>query len=265
MRREQPPLESRNSLVRDPSVVLSHARPGEMSAASSPVRAPGEHLLGRRREREVLDRLLEAARGGHGGVLVVHGEPGVGKTALLEYAVEAGREFRVVRTLGVEEEMELPYAALQQLCSPLLELLERLPQPQRDALRRRVRTQRRAGAEPVPGRAGGPRPAVRGRRGAAAALRGRRRAVARSCVGARARVRGSPPVGGEGRARVRGARAGRRARRVAGASRRALGASRRAGAVGVRLAGSRSMSACWSGSSSRRAGIRSLCWSCRAS
>ena len=106
----------------------------EMSTASSPVHAPGEHLLGRRREREALDRLLEAARGGHGGVLVVHGDPGVGKTALLEYAVEAGREFRAVRTLGVEQEMELPYAALQQLCSPRLELLERLPAPQREAL-----------------------------------------------------------------------------------------------------------------------------------
>jgi DNA-binding CsgD family transcriptional regulator len=105
-----------------------------MSAASSAVRAPGGHLLGRRREREVLDRLLEAARGGHGGVLVVHGEPGVGKTALLEYAVEAGREFSAVRTLGVEQEMELPYAALHTLCSPRLELSERLPAPQRDAL-----------------------------------------------------------------------------------------------------------------------------------
>ena len=106
----------------------------EMTATSSPLWAPGEHLLGRRRAREALDRLLEAARGGHGGVLVVHGEPGVGKTALLEYAVEAGREFRAVRTLGVEQEIELPYAALQQLCSPRLELSEHLPAPQRDAL-----------------------------------------------------------------------------------------------------------------------------------
>ena len=108
--------------------------PDEMSGASTPVWAPGEHLLGRRREREVLDRLLEAARGGRGGVLVVHGEPGVGKTALLEYAVEAGREFRAVRALGVEQEIELPYAALHQLCAPRLDLSERLPAPQRDAL-----------------------------------------------------------------------------------------------------------------------------------
>ena len=93
----------------------------------------GGRLLGRQREQEALDRLLEAARGGAGGVLVVHGEPGVGKTALLDYAVDAGR-FRVVRTVGVEEEIELPYAALHQLCAPMLELSERLPDPQRDAL-----------------------------------------------------------------------------------------------------------------------------------
>ena len=94
----------------------------------------GEHLFGRKRERAVLDRLLEGARGGDGGVLVVHGEPGVGKTALLEYAIEAGHGYRVARTSGVEGEMELPFAALQQLCSSFLELAERLPQPQRDAL-----------------------------------------------------------------------------------------------------------------------------------
>jgi DNA-binding CsgD family transcriptional regulator len=103
--------------------------------APSPVWAPGGHLLGRQRERAALDRLLEAARASHGGVLVVHGEPGVGKTALLEYAVEAGQGFRVARTSGVEAEMELPFAAAQQLCSPFIELMERLPQPQHDALR----------------------------------------------------------------------------------------------------------------------------------
>jgi DNA-binding CsgD family transcriptional regulator len=91
-------------------------------------------LLGRQREREVLGRLLAVARGGHGGVLVVHGEPGVGKTALLEDAVETEQGFRVARTVGVEGEMELAYAALQQLCAPILELTKRLPQPQRDAL-----------------------------------------------------------------------------------------------------------------------------------
>src|SRR5205085_3649816 len=88
----------------------------------------------REREREVLDRLLDAVRGGRGGVLVVHGEPGVGKTALLEYAVEAAREFRTVWTSGIEAEMELPFAAAQQLCSPFLELMDRLPQPQHEGL-----------------------------------------------------------------------------------------------------------------------------------
>jgi DNA-binding CsgD family transcriptional regulator/tetratricopeptide (TPR) repeat protein len=91
-------------------------------------------LLGRKREREVLDRQLDGARGGRGGVLVVHGEAGVGKTALLEYAVEAAREFQIARTSGVEAEMELPFAAAQQLCSQFLDLMDRLPQPQHEAL-----------------------------------------------------------------------------------------------------------------------------------
>src|SRR6266849_6440546 len=98
------------------------------------VAAQTAKLLGRERERAVLDRLVDTARGGHGAVIVVHGDPGVGKTALLEYAVEAGQDFRLARTVGVEGEEELDYAALQQLCSPLLELSERLVDPQREAL-----------------------------------------------------------------------------------------------------------------------------------
>lgn len=77
------------------------------------------------------DRLLDAERG---GVLVMHGEAGVGKTALLQYAVEAADGYRVVRTSGVEAEMELPFAALQQLCLPFLDLRDRLPKPQHEAL-----------------------------------------------------------------------------------------------------------------------------------
>jgi DNA-binding CsgD family transcriptional regulator len=91
-------------------------------------------LVGRQRERAVVDRLLDSARDGRGAVVVVHGDPGFGKTALLEYAVEAGHDFRLVRTSGAEGEMELDYAAMQRLCSPLLEFIERLPGPQRDAL-----------------------------------------------------------------------------------------------------------------------------------
>jgi AAA ATPase domain len=96
-------------------------------------RASAVQLLGRQRERAVLDRVLEATHEGHGGVLAVYGEPGVGKSALLDYAIEAGADFLVVRAVGVEGEMELAFAALQQLCSPSLDLMERLPDPQRDA------------------------------------------------------------------------------------------------------------------------------------
>src|SRR6195256_6040644 len=107
---------------------------GSPSHVLTLTRPPGAQLLGRQREREVLGRLLGAARGGDGGVLGVHGEPGVGKTALLDWTGEEGRQLRVLQTVGVEGEMELPFAALQQLCSPILDRSERLPDPQRDAL-----------------------------------------------------------------------------------------------------------------------------------
>jgi len=91
-------------------------------------------LLGRQSERGVLDRLLVAARGGQGGAIVVLGEPGIGKTALIEQAVASAQDFRVLRTAGQEGEMELAFAALQRLCAPGLDRLQRLPEPQRDAL-----------------------------------------------------------------------------------------------------------------------------------
>ncbi len=90
--------------------------------------------MGRRREQRAINQLLQSARDGDGGALVIHGDPGVGKTALLEYAQEAGDEFQVTRTSGVEGEMDLPFAGVQQLCSPFLGLTDRLPQPQRHAL-----------------------------------------------------------------------------------------------------------------------------------
>ncbi len=95
---------------------------------------PAEVLHGRRKEREVLDRLLAAVRGGQSGVLVVCGEAGVGKTALLESAIRSASGFRVFRAVGVESEMELAFAALQQLCAPMIDRLDRLPGPQQDAL-----------------------------------------------------------------------------------------------------------------------------------
>src|SRR4029077_1975035 len=95
---------------------------------------PRGPLLGRQREREVLDRVLEAARDGHGGVLALYGEPGVGKTALLDYAAEAGADSTVARGVGGEGERERAFAPVHQLCSPNLHLMEHLPEPQRVAL-----------------------------------------------------------------------------------------------------------------------------------
>jgi DNA-binding CsgD family transcriptional regulator len=92
-------------------------------------------LLDRLQERAALSELLDAARAGRSGVLVMRGEPGIGKTALLEYAVESAADLRVARIAGVESETELPFAALHQLCAPMLDdTLEILPDPQRDAL-----------------------------------------------------------------------------------------------------------------------------------
>src|SRR5436853_1138283 len=91
-------------------------------------------LLGRRSEREVLDGLVEAVRRGESRVLVVRGEPGVGKSALVEYVVGEASGCRVARAADVQSEMELAFAGLHQLCAPLLSRVEQLPAPQRDAL-----------------------------------------------------------------------------------------------------------------------------------
>jgi DNA-binding CsgD family transcriptional regulator/tetratricopeptide (TPR) repeat protein len=93
------------------------------------------YLRGRRAECGVLDGLLEGVRGGRSAVLVVRGEAGVGKTALLDYLVESAPDLRSVRAAGVEAERELAFAGVHQLCGPMLDGLECLPGPQRDALR----------------------------------------------------------------------------------------------------------------------------------
>ena len=103
-----------------------------MAVGSSAPREPT--LRGRRDECAVLDRLLAGARVGRSGVLVLKGEAGVGKTALLEQAVGSASDMRGIRVAGVESEMELAFAALHQLCLPLLEWLERLPGPMHAAL-----------------------------------------------------------------------------------------------------------------------------------
>jgi predicted ATPase len=92
-------------------------------------------LLGRAGERAALDRLIDDAREGRSGVLVIRGPAGVGKTALMRYAADRGSAFRLAQIAGVESEMELPFAGLHQLCTPLLDRLGALPEPQQDALR----------------------------------------------------------------------------------------------------------------------------------
>jgi AAA ATPase-like protein len=93
-------------------------------------------LTGRHSECEALDRLVEAVRdAGQSRALVVDGEAGVGKTALLEYLAEHSPGCRVARAAGVQSEMELAFAGLHQLCAPMLHGLDALPLPQRDALR----------------------------------------------------------------------------------------------------------------------------------
>src|SRR5207302_5201597 len=91
-------------------------------------------LAGRATECARLDRLLSGVRTGRSAVLVLRGEPGIGKTALLDYAAQQAQDYRIIRALAVESEMELPFAGLHLLCAPLLDGLGRLPPHQRDAL-----------------------------------------------------------------------------------------------------------------------------------
>jgi DNA-binding CsgD family transcriptional regulator len=91
-------------------------------------------LLGRSDECALLDGLIDDVRGGESRSLVLRGEAGIGKTALLTHLVESARDLTVARAVGVESEMELAFASLHQLCAPLLARLERLPGPQREAL-----------------------------------------------------------------------------------------------------------------------------------
>jgi predicted ATPase len=96
--------------------------------------SPPPVLRGRLVECARVDELLAAAREGRSGALVMRGEPGIGKTALLDFAAAGAAGSRILRAAGVWSELELAYAALHRLCMPLLDGIERLPAPQRDAL-----------------------------------------------------------------------------------------------------------------------------------
>src|SRR6516164_1031344 len=117
-------LSRAGGLVPDSQAVMG------MRARSEPTLS----LVNRQRERAALDGFLGDLRSGRGRALVVHGEAGVGKSALLEYAAGAAPDMRVVRAAGGESEMELAFAGLHQRCARLLGHLGRLPGPQRDAL-----------------------------------------------------------------------------------------------------------------------------------
>jgi hypothetical protein len=91
-------------------------------------------VIGREGECRLLKGLLEDVRGGRSRVLVVRGEPGIGKTALLDLATRSASGFQVARATGVESEMELPFAGLHQLCAPMLDRLAVLPDPQQNAM-----------------------------------------------------------------------------------------------------------------------------------
>ena len=94
-------------------------------------------LVGREEQQAAIDRLLDAARDGRSGALVVRGDAGIGKSALLDHAVRSAGAtgMRVVRGVGIESEAELPFGALHLLLHPFLDRLDRLPGPQAAALR----------------------------------------------------------------------------------------------------------------------------------
>jgi DNA-binding CsgD family transcriptional regulator len=109
---------------------------GDASARDGPDASPGREtvLLGRRKECAELDELLRTVRAGEGQCLVLRGEPGIGKTALLGHLAGRASGCRLARAAGVQSEMELPFAGLHQLCAPMLDRLDHLPGPQRAAL-----------------------------------------------------------------------------------------------------------------------------------
>ena len=97
------------------------------------IRAPS--FRGRARERVTLDGMLDSVREGACAVLVIRGEAGIGKTALMQYCARQASGCRVTQIAGVESELEMPLAAVHQLCAPMLDHLGALPEPQQQALR----------------------------------------------------------------------------------------------------------------------------------
>ena len=210
--------------------------------------------------------MLSDALAGRSGVIVLRGEAGVGKSALLEYLADRVAGWHVASAVGIESEMELAYSGLHQLCGPMLDRLDGIPGPRARRDGDGVRAERGAGTGPVPRRPRHADPAGRARRGAAARLHRRRRALARRRLGPGARVRRPPSPRRADRDRERGA---------LGHRRRRLRRPSRAGAPGPRRARRASAAARPPARPGRRRGVRpdrhrdatatrSRCSSCRA-
>src|SRR4051794_1465958 len=111
--------------------------PADIGVARANRAPPGDRmpaLIDRDPERAILDQLLERAGAGRSQSLVLHGNPGVGKTALLRYLTDRAGWFRVIRVAGMQSGMELAFSGLRKLCEPVLDRLSELPAPQREAL-----------------------------------------------------------------------------------------------------------------------------------
>ena len=188
-------------------------------------RAPSAGFAGPRRRAPGARPAAGGVRAHRSAVLIVRGEAGVGKTALLQYCAQQASGFRVARVTGVESEMELPFAGLHQLCAPMLDRLDALPDT---AAGRRSRVALglalRRPARPLPGRARGAEPPRRGRRRAPAAVPRRRRPVARRRLGAGARLRRPAAARRVGGDRVRRPRPAPTTRELAGLPELELGA-----------------------------------------
>ena len=113
---------------------LAHGRPASAASGAGTATVADEGLLGRAREQERIGRMLDEARAGRSGAIVICGETGVGKTALLDAAAERADGMRVLRVSGVEDVSERPYAGFEELCRPLLGGIGALPDTLRQAL-----------------------------------------------------------------------------------------------------------------------------------
>jgi DNA-binding CsgD family transcriptional regulator len=112
-------------------------------------RRDGPGFRDRTSECQILEELLRRVRDGHSGALVIRGEAGIGKTQLLEFLAARASDCRVLRTAGVQSEMQLAFAGLHQLCAPLLDAIEELPPPQRDAVGAAFGLRDQPGADPL--------------------------------------------------------------------------------------------------------------------